>query len=104
MTDLGSRSAQLEQEVLAPLRQRHPDLEVAFDPGRTAGRGYYVDACFHIHATPPDGPPLQLADGGFTTWTRDLLGNAKERLLTGCLAPERILGSFAPQPLSLIHI
>jgi hypothetical protein len=97
VTDLtGTRGALLSAEVLEPLRQRHPDLEVAFDPERAAGRGYYVDACFHIHATPPGGTPLQLGDGGFTTWTRDLLGSAKERLLTGCLATERILQSFPP--------
>lgn len=36
-----------------------------------------------------------MADGGFTTWTADLLSNAKERLLISGLGIERLCGLFA---------
>ncbi len=88
LTDLsgGTRLPALQDAVVAPLRARYPHVEIGFDPDRTAGRGYYVDACFHLYRG-----DLQLADGGFTTWTRQLLGNAKERLLVGGMGVERLL-------------
>jgi hypothetical protein len=94
VTDLsgGVRREALHDRVIVPLRQRYPLMNIGFDDARASGRGYYLDACFHVHRLIDDGrDEIQIADGGFTTWTRDLLGNAKERLLTGCLAAERVL-------------
>lgn len=36
------------------------------------------------------GSPAEVGDGGFTPWTRKLLGNAKERLLTSGLGVDRL--------------
>jgi hypothetical protein len=90
----GQRRDALYERVLAPLAHRFPGVGFAFDDERTSGRGYYTDACFHIHATSLAGTRFQLADGGFTTWTRQLLGNAKERLLIGGLGVERLCAEF----------
>jgi hypothetical protein len=64
------------------------------DPAREDGCGYYVSACFHIYATNLAGTELELIDGGFTTWTQQLLGNAKERLLISGLGVERFVDRF----------
>ena len=75
VTDLtGGRHRQVLKDV-------HP--RVVFDDDRTSG--YYTQACFEIfvgeHA---------VVDGGFTTWTAGLLGNAKERLLVSGLGVEHV--------------
>ena len=82
----------LQEHVLTPLRTKFPQVEVVFDQTRTRGRGYYVDACFDLLAK-----GISLADGGFTTWTRQLLGNAKERLLTGGLGLDNMHANFGPR-------
>jgi hypothetical protein len=84
----------LRESVLSPLAERFPDVAVSFDDEREGGRGYYAGACFHIHAVTPAGRTLLVADGGFTTWTAQLLGNAKERLLISSLGTERLCGEF----------
>ncbi|NUW41982.1 hypothetical protein [Nonomuraea rhodomycinica] len=56
----------------------------------------YRDACFEIRATTPAGDDLNLGDGGFVTWSADLLGNAKERLLISGLGLERLCERFGP--------
>jgi hypothetical protein len=94
ITDLedGRRTAALQTGVLDPLAARFPDATCGLDTARTAGRGYYTSACFDISAVDSTGRERQLADGGFTTWTRQLLSNEKERLLIGGLGIERLQG------------
>jgi hypothetical protein len=93
ITDLtGTRKDTLQERALTPLRDKFPQVDVGFDDARTRGRGYYVDACFDVLAQ-----GISLADGGFTTWTRQLLGNAKERLLTGGLGLDKMHANFGPR-------
>jgi hypothetical protein len=80
----------LSEQVLRPLMADYPDTRCALDPGRQTGRGYYTTACFHISATTSAGNELELVDGGFTTWTQQLLSNQKERLLISGLGTERL--------------
>ncbi|MFC0108739.1 hypothetical protein [Kibdelosporangium aridum] len=87
-----TRRATLQSRVLDPLRQAFPQVKVDFDDEREKGREYYVDACFELIAG-----GISLADGGFTTWTRQLLGNAKERLLTGGLGLDLMHAKFGPR-------
>ncbi|AXB48415.1 hypothetical protein A4R43_11715 [Amycolatopsis albispora] len=63
--------------------------EVADDPGRESGRGYYTGLCFKLfcHA---GGEWCELGDGGFVPWTQELLGNRKERLFIGGLGVDRL--------------
>jgi hypothetical protein len=65
------------------------------DPDRETGRGYYTGACFHIYATNVAGNEFELIDGGFTTWTQQILSNSKERLLISGLGLERLCSQFS---------
>lgn len=96
VTDLeqGRREQILKEQVLEPLMAGHPGLLCDFDPGRQSGRGYYVSACFHVYATNPAGTEIELIDGGFTTWTQQMLSNRKERLLISGLGTERLCTLF----------
>lgn len=84
LTDLGDRAARLERDILAPLRERFPDLEARFAPERASGRGYYDGLCFHVY----DGD-LQLVDGGSVDWGAKLLGDARERMVISGVGSER---------------
>lgn len=62
-----------------------PVVPVVEQPEREHGRGYYVDAAIRISAGGDE-----IGDGGFTTWTAQLMGNAKERCLVSCVSTERL--------------
>ena len=96
VTDLtgGRHRDALRERVVDRLAAGHPDVSVGFDENRQHGTGYYVDACFEIHARTPDGAELSIADGGLTRWTAALLHNAKERLAISGLGIERLLAEF----------
>ncbi|CAM3508720.1 hypothetical protein KIPE111705_11710 [Kibdelosporangium persicum] len=87
-----TRRTAVQERVLDRLRTEFPHVKVDFDDTREQGRGYYVDACFELRAG-----DVSLGDGGFTTWTRQLLGNAKERLLTGGLGLDLMHARFGPR-------
>lgn len=86
----------LNEQVLRPLMAQHPDILCELDPERQTGRGYYTGACFHIYATTGAGCEVELIDGGFTTWTRQLLSNHKERMLISGLGTERLCSLSGP--------
>ena len=64
-----------------------PALKVDFteDTERSQGKNYYAGTAIGI-----DRGGLGLGDGGFTRWTADLLGDAKERCLISCVSTERL--------------
>jgi len=95
--DAGREHALVEQ-VLMPLRAGYPDVACALDPDRKTGRGYYVGACFHVYVTNEAGVEFELIDGGFTTWTQQLLSSNKERLLISGLGVELLCGRFRSAP------
>ncbi|MFC7620154.1 hypothetical protein [Microlunatus sp. GCM10028923] len=55
------------------------------DTERTSSATYYSGTALGIGC---DGNGL--GDGGFTSWTADLLGDRKERCLTSCVSTERL--------------
>jgi hypothetical protein len=65
-------------------------VPVVEEPERERGRGYYVTAALRITAG-SGARDIELGDGGFTTWTAQLMGDAKERCLVSCLATERLV-------------
>jgi hypothetical protein len=91
MTDLADRSETLRHAVFEPLQAHFPHATFRMDPGRASGRGYYVDACYKLFVVDRSGTRFDLADGGCTTWTRQLLSDQKERLVIGGIGVERIL-------------
>lgn len=54
---------------------------------RERGRGYYTGLAMRLSA---DAGAVEIGDGGFTTWTAWLMGNAKGRCLVSCIATERL--------------
>jgi hypothetical protein len=90
----GRREQAPNEHVLSPLTANHSDILCELDPNRETGRGYYIGACFHIYATNLSGTEVELIDGGFTTWTQQLLSNAKERPLISSLGTEHFLNRF----------
>lgn len=90
----------LEDNVLAKLRQRHANLETGFNLHRLTGIHYYEGPCFHLKALAPDGTSLiMLGDGGYVNWTKRLLSDSRERLLTSALGTELALRLFQPEQL-----
>ena len=86
----GTREAQLQGEVILPLRQKFKDAAIQFDSDRKQGGGYYDGIGFQISAQDSQGTDMLLVDGGFTDWTRQLLNNQKERLLISGIGTERL--------------
>ena len=84
----------LEQYVCAPLREERKAVRLSFNLRRLTGLGYYEGPCFHIKAKNDRGESFALADGGFVDWTRRLLGDSKERLLTSAIGSELMCRMF----------
>lgn len=84
--------SQIRMTVFNPaVRERLTEQGVSIVEGsdRQRWRGYYVEAAFVTLATDGD-QTMELGDGGLTTWTGQLMGNAKERCLVSCLSTERL--------------
>lgn len=63
------------------------------DTARTKSATYYTGTALGVGTT-----DAEMGDGGFTSWTADLLGDAKERCLTSCISTERLTAvSAAPR-------
>jgi hypothetical protein len=89
-----SRVELIETRLLSVIRSEFDHVDCVFDEHRTRGRGYYVDLCFHIHATATTGRRLELVDGGSVNWTQRFLSNAKERLVISGIGSERLCAEF----------
>jgi hypothetical protein len=80
----------IETQLLSAIRSEFEHVDCVFDQHRTSGRGYYLDLCFHIHATAPPDQRMELVDGGCVNWTQKFLSNAKERLVISGIGSERL--------------
>ena len=87
----GLRSDLLQNEILEPLAREFPDVDAALEVSAPApdGAGYYRDVRFQVFAH-LSGDERLLADGGSTTFTAQLLANAKERLVVSGFGTERL--------------
>jgi hypothetical protein len=90
----GERCDEIRQAVTEPLALEFPHASIAIDGERTRAVGYYAGACLRVAVDGPLGDELELVDGGFTTWTQQLLGNRKERLLISGIGLERLAGAI----------
>lgn len=61
---------------------------------RLTGLGYYDGPCFHLKMKNDRGQTFMLADGGMIDWTKQLLCDKKERLLTSAIGSELICRMF----------
>jgi hypothetical protein len=90
----GARAADLVRTVIEPLAAEFPDATFALDLERERALDYYREACLRITIQSASGEVLELADGGFTDWTQQLLGNRKERLLFIGIGLVRLAGAL----------
>lgn len=88
----GRHQAALQAGVIDPLAAQFANVAVEFDSERAAGRDYYDAVCFYVYVKDGTGAEHALADGGFTSWTQQLLNNRKERLLISGIGTERVCG------------
>jgi hypothetical protein len=104
-TDLSGMSrAWIEASLLPFLAEHHPEVGTCFDPERKSGIAYYRDLCFRLKLTSPEGVQQAgegefdfVMDGGFADWTRRLLSNDKERLLTSGIGTEYLIKIIGPE-------
>jgi hypothetical protein len=96
VTDLNPnpREELIETQLLSVIKAEFEEVDCAFDQQRIKGKGYYLDLCFHIHATTAYGDRLELVDGGSVDWTQKYLSNAKERLIISGIGSERLCSEF----------
>jgi hypothetical protein len=80
----------LEDQVLNVCAAKYPDVSFKFNWHRLTGLNYYTGPCFHIKCKNKTGDDLMIPDGGFTDWTKVLLQDKKERLLTSGIGIELI--------------
>ena len=90
----GAVHADLLTEIIDGLAKELPNTRVELEESKSTTRGYYQQFRFHIHAE-HKGKWVELVDGGDTDWTRKLLNNAKERLVTSGIGSERLCETFA---------
>jgi hypothetical protein len=95
LSDAGERIAAAVTSDLSADRSPGTAAVIVLDHTRERGRGYYRDLCFKVNAN-TGGRLEEIGDGGFTDWTAQLLGNAKERLLISGLGVDRLAACGPP--------
>jgi hypothetical protein len=88
------REEVLTHAVLEPLAAEFPAATFRLDHERDTALSYYREACLSVSIETAGGELLELADGGLTDWTQQLLGNRKERLLISGIGLERLCGAL----------
>ncbi len=88
----------LQDGVIASLALRFPNVGLEYAPDQRTVESYYELLRFHIYAHDAAGNRHELADGGFTNWTQQVLSDHKERLLISGIATERICAQFYTEP------
>lgn len=81
-------------QIFEPLKVLFPAVTYSIFPERTSGRGYYRILCFKVSAVNKEGQVFDLADGGFTDWTQQLMSDKKERNLISGIGTELICKCF----------
>jgi hypothetical protein len=83
-------------DTVGPALPDGPRLSIVDGPEPGRLPEYYRDAALKVFAEVGDGI-VELGDGGFTTWTAQLMGDAKECCFVSCLSTERLL-AIRPGP------
>ncbi|HEY9755889.1 MAG TPA: hypothetical protein V6C97_12050 [Oculatellaceae cyanobacterium] len=84
----------IEEKVAQPLRTEFKNVNVIFNTQRLTGLGYYEGPCFHIKVKNAVSENFALADGGFVNWSKVLLTDSKERLMTSAIGLELLCRVF----------
>jgi len=84
----------IEREVCASLAAEHEAVSFRFNMHRLNGLSYYSGPCFQIAGHNVRDEFYPIADGGFVDWTRRMLRDEKERLLTSAIGIELLCRMF----------
>jgi hypothetical protein len=95
LTGLARLLELIRRDVFQPLQQEFPTVDFLFDLTRAEALDYYIGTMLKISATDAHGIRYAPADGGFTTWTQQLLSDRKERLLVTGLGLSLIATRYA---------
>ena len=102
LTPLSEAGEQIAAAVTSDLSgDRSPGTAavIVLDHTRATGRGYYRDLCFKVNARTDGQPPgtlHEIGDGGFTSWTQQLVASHKERLLISGIGVDRLAACGPP--------
>ena len=102
LTPLSEAGEQIAAAVTSDLSSdRSPGTAavIVLDHTRDTGRGYYRDLCFKVNARTDGRPPgalHEIGDGGFTSWTQQLVASHKERLLITGIGVDRLAACGPP--------
>jgi hypothetical protein len=89
LTDFSGGRAQPIVDAVRRALDGVPRLTCTDAPERAAGRGYYRDFCFKIHAQFGEAT-FETSDGGSVDWTQRLVGSAKERCFISGIGIDRL--------------
>ncbi len=79
----------MRDTVLPALQPLPAMITIEEDPARERARGYYERGAIRVDVA-GDAGWAEIGDGGFTSWTAQLLSDAKERCFISCAATERL--------------
>jgi hypothetical protein len=79
----------IHDTVLPGLQPLPGAVIVEEDPSRERGGGYYQRGAIML-CVDTSGQWHEVGDGGFTDWTAQFRGDAKERCFTSCVSTERL--------------
>lgn len=77
-----------ERQIVEPLRTKYPSVRFYFSLDRCSALGYYSGICYRVSAENADGNNYSLAGGGACDWTRKLMNNNREHLVTSGFGTE----------------
>lgn len=86
----------IKESVYKNLQAEFPGVNLGFDLRRIAGMGHYSGISFRVNAYFSGNQFVNLADGGVTDWTQELLGSDRERFFVSVLGTE-YLKRFFPE-------
>lgn len=76
------------EAIVSDIRTTHPEWPLDIHRSAASDQNYYEFLQFKIVINLPDGAEIEIADGGFTDWTRQLSRSRKERFLISGLGLE----------------
>lgn len=74
--------------IVSFLQTMHPEWPLDIQRTAATEQNYYEHLQFKVVMTAPSGVDIEIADGGFTNWTRQLCRSKKERFLISGLGLE----------------
>jgi hypothetical protein len=99
LSEAGERIAAAVTNDLGGDRSPGTAAVIVVDHTRASGRGYYQDLCFKVNARTDGRHPdslQEIGDGGFTSWTQQLVASQKERLLISGIGVDRLAACGPP--------